>query len=95
MRIFASPRMKSIMQSLGMARGEAIEHKMVTNAIEKAQKKVEGRNFDIRKQLLDYDDVANDQRTQVYAQRNELMEADDLLELVVAIRREVLTGVMA
>ena len=95
MRIFASPRMKSIMQSLGMARGEAIEHKMVTNAIEKAQKKVEGRNFDIRKQLLYYDDVANDQRTQVYAQRNELMEADDLLELVVAIRREVLTGVMA
>lgn len=95
MRIFASPRMKSIMQSLGMARGEAIEHKMVTNAIEKAQKKVEGRNFDIRKQLLEYDDVANDQRTQVYAQRNELMEADDLLELVVAIRRDVLTGVMA
>ena len=95
MRIFASPRMKSIMQTLGMARGEAIEHKMVTNAIEKAQKKVEGRNFDIRKQLLEYDDVANDQRSQVYAQRNELMEAEDLSDLVVAIRADVLTQVMA
>ena len=95
MRIFASPRMRSIMQGLGMQRGEAIEHKMVTNAIEKAQKKVEGRNFDIRKQLLDYDDVANDQRTQVYAQRNELMDADDLSDLVIAIRRDVFTSVVA
>jgi preprotein translocase subunit SecA len=95
MRIFASPKMRSIMQSLGMQRGEAIEHKMVTNAIEKAQKKVEGRNFDMRKQLLDYDDVANDQRTQVYAQRNELMDADDLSDLVVAIRRDVFTSVVA
>ena len=95
MRIFASPRMRSLMQGLGMERGEAIEHKMVTNAIEKAQKKVEGRNFDMRKQLLDYDDVANDQRTQVYAQRNELMNSDDLSELVTAIRRDVITDVMA
>ena len=95
MRIFASPKMRSIMQSLGMQRGEAIEHKMVTNAIEKAQKKVEGRNFDMRKQLLDYDDVANDQRTQVYAQRNELMDADDLSDLVMAIRRDVFTSVVA
>lgn len=95
MRIFASPRMRSIMQGLGMQPGEAIEHKMVTNAIEKAQKKVEGRNFDMRKQLLEYDDVANDQRTQVYAQRNELMEADDLSDLLDAIRRDVLTEVMA
>ena len=95
MRIFASPRMRSIMQGLGMQRGEAIEHKMVTNAIEKAQKKVEGRNFDIRKQLLDYDDVANDQRTQVYAQRNELMDADDLSDIVIAIRRDVFTSVVA
>jgi len=95
MRIFASPRMRSIMQGLGMQRGEAIEHKMVTNAIEKAQKKVEGRNFDMRKQLLDYDDVANDQRTQVYAQRNELMDADDLSDLVEAIRRDVFTSVVA
>lgn len=95
MRIFASPKMRSIMQSLGMQRGEAIEHKMVTNAIEKAQKKVEGRNFDMRKQLLDYDDVANDQRTQVYAQRNELMDTDDLSDLVDAIRRDVFTSVVA
>lgn len=95
MRIFASPRMRSIMQGLGMQRGEAIEHKMVTNAIEKAQKKVEGRNFDMRKQLLDYDDVANDQRTQVYAQRNELMDAEDLSDLVDAVRRDVLTSVVA
>ncbi|MEC9076383.1 MAG: preprotein translocase subunit SecA [Pseudomonadota bacterium] len=95
MRIFASPKMRSIMQSLGMQRGEAIEHKMVTNAIEKAQKKVEGRNFDMRKQLLDYDDVANDQRTQVYAQRNELMDADDLSDLVDAIRRDVFASVVA
>jgi preprotein translocase subunit SecA len=95
MRIFASPKMRSIMQSLGMQRGEAIEHKMVTNAIEKAQKKVEGRNFDMRKQLLDYDDIANDQRTQVYAQRNELMDADDLSDLVMAIRRDVFTSVVA
>ncbi len=94
MRIFASPRMRSIMQGLGMQPGEAIEHKMVTNAIEKAQKKVEGRNFDMRKQLLDYDDVANDQRTQVYAQRNELMDAEDLSELFDAIRRDVITEVM-
>ena len=95
MRIFASPKMRSIMQSLGMQRGEAIEHKMVTNAIEKAQKKVEGRNFDMRKQLLDYDDVANDQRTQVYAQRNELMDTDDLSDLVDAIRRDVFASVVA
>ena len=95
MRIFASPKMRSIMQSLGMQRGEAIEHKMVTNAIEKAQKKVEGRNFDMRKQLLDYDDVANDQRTQVYAQRNELMDADDLSDLVDAIRRDIFTSIVA
>ena len=95
MRIFASPRMRSIMQGLGMQRGEAIEHKMVTNAIEKAQKKVEGRNFDMRKQLLDYDDVANDQRTQVYAQRNELMDAEDLSDLVDAVRRDVFTSVVA
>jgi preprotein translocase subunit SecA len=95
MRIFASPRMRSIMQGLGMQRGEAIEHKMVTNAIEKAQKKVEGRNYDMRKQLLDYDDVANDQRTQVYAQRNELMDAEDLSDLVDAVRRDVFTSVVA
>ena len=73
MRIFASDRVKNFMQALGMEKGEAIEHRMVTNAIEKAQRKVEGRNFDIRKQLLEYDDVANDQRQVIYQQRNELL----------------------
>ena len=82
MRIFASDRVRGLMQNLGMENGEAIEHKMVTNAIEKAQKKVEGRNFDIRKQLLQYDDVANDQRQMIYGQRNELMESDDISETI-------------
>ncbi len=66
MRIFASDRVKNFMKALGMQSGEAIEHRMVTNAIEKAQRKVEGRNFDIRKQLLEYDDVANEQRKVIY-----------------------------
>jgi preprotein translocase subunit SecA len=73
MRIFASDRVKGFMQALGMEKGEAIEHRMVTNAIEKAQRKVEGRNFDIRKQLLEYDDVANDQRQIIYQQRDDLL----------------------
>src|SRR5690606_27479393 len=73
MRIFASGRVKNFMKALGMEKGEAIEHRMVTNAIEKAQRKVEGRNFDIRKQLLEYDDVANEQRKVIYAQRNEIL----------------------
>lgn len=90
MRIFASEKVKSWMQNLGMEKGEAIEHKMVTNAIEKAQRKVEGRNFDIRKQLLEYDDVANDQRQMIYRQRNELMDSDDVSEIVQTIREEVL-----
>ncbi|MEC8902702.1 MAG: preprotein translocase subunit SecA, partial [Pseudomonadota bacterium] len=70
MRLFGSDRVKRLMQALGLERGEAIEHKMVSNAVERAQKKVEGRNFDIRKQLLEYDDVANDQRRVIYEQRN-------------------------
>ena len=78
MRIFASDKMRSLMQSAGMKKGEAIEARMVTNAIEKAQRKVEGRNFDIRKQLLEYDDVANDQRQMIYEQRNGLMASDDI-----------------
>jgi preprotein translocase subunit SecA len=90
MRIFASDRVKSIMQALGMEKGEAIEHRMVTNAIEKAQRKVEGRNFDIRKQLLEYDDVANDQRRVVYQQRNELLEADEIYDIITAIRADVI-----
>lgn len=94
MRIFASDRVKSWMQNLGMERGEAIEHKMVTNAIEKAQRKVEGRNFDIRKQLLEYDDVANDQRQMIYRQRTELMESEDVSTIVQAIRAEVVNKVI-
>ena len=89
MRIFASDRVKSFMQALGMERGEAIEHRMVTNAIEKAQRKVEGRNFDIRKQLLEYDDVANDQRQIVYRQRDELLSDDEIGETITAIREDV------
>ncbi|MGH1461364.1 MAG: preprotein translocase subunit SecA [Neptuniibacter sp.] len=92
MRIFASDRVRQLMQALGMERGEAIEHKMVSNAIEKAQRKVEGRNFDTRKALLEYDDVANDQRTVIYEQRNELMSTDDVSETVDAIREEVVAN---
>jgi preprotein translocase subunit SecA len=89
MRLFASDRVRNIMQALGMNEGEAIEHKMVSNAIEKAQRKVEGRNFDIRKSLLEYDDVANDQRSVIYDQRNTVMESDDISGIVAAIRDEV------
>jgi len=89
MRIFASERVRQFMQALGMEKGEAIEHKMVSNAIEKAQRKVEGRNYDIRKQLLEYDDVANDQRRAVYDQRNELMATNDISETIDAVRAEV------
>ena len=89
MRIFASDRVKNFMQALGMEKGEAIEHRMVTNAIEKAQRKVEGRNFDIRKQLLEYDDVANDQRQIVYQQRNDLLTESDISETITAIRADV------
>ncbi|MEM0953543.1 MAG: preprotein translocase subunit SecA [Pseudomonadota bacterium] len=89
MRIFASDRVKNFMQALGMEKGEAIEHRMVTNAIEKAQRKVEGRNFDVRKQLLEYDDVANDQRQVVYQQRNDLLAAEDISETIAAIREDV------
>ena len=94
MRIFASDRVKSIMQALGMEKGEAIEHRMVTNAIEKAQRKVEARNFDMRKQLLEYDDVANDQRQIVYQQRNELLEVDSISETIDVIRVDVVNAVI-
>jgi preprotein translocase subunit SecA len=90
MRIFASDRVGNLMRRMGMGEGEAIEHKMVTNAIEKAQRKVEGRNFDIRKQLLEYDDVANDQRQIIYQRRNELMEIDDISEVIDSMREEVI-----
>jgi len=92
MRIFASDRVKSFMQALGMEKGEAIEHKMVTNAIEKAQRKVEGRNFDIRKQLLEYDDVANDQRRIIYRQRDQLLGEEEVSEMITQIRSDVVNG---
>lgn len=91
MRIFASDRVRGFMHSLGMEKGEAIEHRMVTNAIEKAQRKVEGRNFDIRKQLLEFDDVANDQRQVIYSQRVELLDADSIRDIITNVRRDVVT----
>jgi len=95
MRIFASDRVRGFMKALGMEKGEAIEHRMVSNAIEKAQRKVEGRNFDIRKQLLEFDDVANDQRQVVYQQRNELLESDDIAETITAIRNDVVGDIIS
>ncbi|MES9941114.1 MAG: preprotein translocase subunit SecA [Candidatus Thiodiazotropha sp. 6PLUC2] len=93
MRIFASDKVGGLMQKLGMEKGEAIEHPWVSRAIENAQRKVEGRNFDIRKQLLEYDDVANDQRKVVYEQRNELMDTSDISDSVTALREDVLDQV--
>ncbi|MCU7874251.1 MAG: preprotein translocase subunit SecA [Candidatus Thiodiazotropha sp. (ex Lucinoma borealis)] len=93
MRIFASDKVSGLMQKLGMEKGEAIEHPWVSRAIENAQRKVEGRNFDIRKQLLEYDDVANDQRKVVYEQRNELMETSDISNSITALREDVLNDV--
>src|SRR5690625_536582 len=89
MRIFASERMGSMMQRMGMRDGEAIEHPWVSRAIENAQRKVESHNFDMRKHLLEYDDVANDQRRVIYSQRNELMEADEIGDTIEAVRDEV------
>ncbi|WP_240224531.1 preprotein translocase subunit SecA [Rheinheimera hassiensis] len=95
MRIFASDRMAGMMRRLGMEKGEAIEHPWVSRAIENAQRKVEARNFDIRKQLLEFDDVANDQRKVVYEQRNELLDATDISETISAIRTDVIDGVIS
>ncbi|MFC0047435.1 preprotein translocase subunit SecA [Rheinheimera tilapiae] len=95
MRIFASDRMAGMMRKLGMEPGEAIEHPLVSRAIENAQRKVEARNFDIRKQLLEFDDVANDQRKVVYEQRNELLAADDITETIAAVRQDVVETVMS
>ncbi|TNF39206.1 MAG: preprotein translocase subunit SecA [Gammaproteobacteria bacterium] len=95
MRIFASDRVAGLMKRLGMAPGEAIEHPWVTRAIENAQRKVEGHNFDIRKQLLEYDDVANDQRKVIYSQRNEIMSETDLSETIEAIREDVVDEIFA
>ncbi|WP_367680221.1 preprotein translocase subunit SecA [Candidatus Fukatsuia anoeciicola] len=91
MRIFASDRVSNIMRKLGIKSGEAIEHPWVTRAIESAQRKVEGRNFDIRKQLLEYDDVANDQRRAIYSQRNELLNTLDISKTINSIRKDVFT----
>jgi preprotein translocase subunit SecA len=90
MRIFASDRVAGLMKKLGMQKGEAIEHPWVTRAIENAQRKVEGHNFDIRKQLLEYDDVANEQRKVIYAQRNEIMQDEDVAEAIVSMREDVI-----
>lgn len=94
MRIFASDRVANMMKKLGMEEGEAIEHPWVSRAIENAQRKVEARNFDIRKQLLEFDDVANDQRQVVYAQRNELMDAESIEDTIKTIQEDVITGVI-
>ncbi|MDN6018354.1 MAG: preprotein translocase subunit SecA, partial [Enterobacterales bacterium] len=94
MRIFASDRVTGMMRKLGMKPGEAIEHPWVTKAIANAQRKVESRNFDIRKQLLEYDDVANDQRRAIYTQRNELLDVSDVSETITSIREDVFKTVL-
>jgi len=90
LKIFAGERLQAIMRSLKIPEGEAIEARMVSRSIENAQRKVEARNFDIRKQLLEYDDVANDQRKVIYAQRNELLESSDISQTIASIRSDVL-----
>ncbi|MDE0039626.1 MAG: preprotein translocase subunit SecA [Gammaproteobacteria bacterium] len=95
MRIFASDRLRGFMQSLGLEHGEAIEHRMVNNSIEKAQRRVEGRNFDARKELLEYDDVANDQRHYIYEQRNELMDGDEIADAITEIREGVVDDLVS
>jgi preprotein translocase subunit SecA len=94
LRIFGSERVSGLMGRLGMQEGEAIEHPWVTRAIENAQRKVEGRNFDIRKQLLEYDDVANEQRKVIYEERNRLLDVEDISDSIHAIREEVIKAVV-
>ena len=94
MRIFASDRVKSMMQKLGMEKGQAIEAGLVSKSIENAQRKVEAHNYDIRKHLLEYDDVANDQRKVVYEQRSDLLEADDIQEMIQSIRFDVVDNLI-
>lgn len=93
LRIFAGERLRAIMDKLKMPEGEAIEHPLVTRSLESAQRKVEARNFDIRKQLLEYDDVANDQRKVIYQQRNDLLETEDIAETISAMRDGVITDI--
>ncbi len=95
MRIFASDKVRGLMQKLGMQAGESIEHPWVSKAIENAQRKVEAHNFDIRKNLLEYDDVANDQRKVVYEQRRDLMLEEDISENLAAIREDVVDAVIS
>jgi preprotein translocase subunit SecA len=94
MRIFAGDRVKAIMERLKMPEGEAIEAGLVNRSIESAQRKVEARNFDIRKQLLEYDDVSNDQRKVMYQQRNEILDAANLDDRIANLRRSALTDVV-
>ena len=94
MRIFAGDRVKSIMDRLKMPDGEAIEAGIVTRSIESAQRKVEARNFDIRKQLLEYDDVANDQRKVIYQQRNDILDASELSDVIAAMRDDCMTDLV-
>ncbi len=94
MRIFGSERISGLMQKIGMEEGEAIESSLVSRVIENAQRKVEGHNFDIRKQLLEYDDVANEQRKLVYSERNELMSTDDVSENIESMREEVVDEIV-
>ncbi len=95
MRIFMNPKMRGIMESLGMGNGEALEHRMITRSIENAQRKVEGHNFDIRKNLLQYDDIANDQRKIVYQQRDDILKASDITNAVKMMREQVFTDLIA
>lgn len=95
MRIFASEKMGNMMKRMGMEKGESIEHPWVSRAIENAQRKVEGRNFDIRKQLLEYDDVANDQRKVIYEQRNELLDEGDIASTIANIRTDVVNTIVS
>ena len=93
LRIFAGERVNAIMQRLGMPEGEPIEHGLVTRSIESAQRKVEAHNFDIRKQLLEYDNVANDQRREIYHLRNTILESQDVSEQIAALREGVVTDI--
>ena len=90
MRIFASEQFKNIMQNLGLENGEAIEHRMLSGAIQRAQKRVEGRNFDLRKLLLEYDDMANEQRQIIYSQRDVILDSEDISELLDSMRETVI-----
>jgi preprotein translocase subunit SecA len=95
MRIFISDNITALLSKLGLKDGESLTHPWVTRAVENAQRKVEGHNFDIRKQLLDFDDVANDQRRVIYQQRNELMESKDISDIIQAIQEDVVNAVVA